>query len=409
MSGFQSQIPSIDIPSIFMAAQQIRNARLQEEKMRSEMNAQRDREVLLASLPDAYAKALGGDFKQLIRIDPGLATQVRGQLADEQQRNAAAADAQAKREAEQAAQEKTRIANVRRLAAGRLRQGPQYLPDAIQMIQGQNAAEGIQAPQLSAMMQPTPEMQRRLLDELEASATGTLGQEKDGLLSPEEEAQQMRLRKAGATSISNTVDTSGLQKSVQGNLEEKIADDQITLGAIEDIKSLGDPSRFLGLKNKLKVSTLGALASVDDSLLDKDSLALVQDARDFGEGVDQLYFSARKVVTGTGAGERELREIRKGMLNTDLSSPEFKRSLERLERTTRRNIGIRQSLLRSGVRDPKKLQEAMGVEIEKQIERESARKKQSALPADKAQAFEDYIRNNPGATDEDALRIIGVE
>lgn len=137
--------------------------------------------------------------------------------------------------------------------------------------------------------------------------------------------------------------------SSRAKLEQSLEKGEILLGRIADIRSYGDPSRFLGLKSKVANFTLSKIADVAPSLLDEGQQQAVADARQFKEDVDQVYLESKVEITGASGAEKELAEIRGTVLSTDLNTPEFNASLDRLERVTRRNMDIRRRLLERGV------------------------------------------------------------
>lgn len=164
-------------------------------------------------------------------------------------------------------------------------------------------------------------------------------------------------RQARAKATQVNVGHSELAGGPKGKFQEDIASGEELLADIADLKALATPegadrpdySQFLGLRNKAKNFTLNAIADMSPESLDPDTLNQLGLAREFREGADQIYLKAKKNITGVSAGQAELREIRGTVLNSDLNSPEFSASIDKLERVTARNNDIKRRLLDEGI------------------------------------------------------------
>jgi hypothetical protein len=202
------------------------------------------------------------------------------------------------------------------------------------------------------------------------------------------EMQKLMAKQGGGININLPGGNAEIEKGVRAKFQESQAGDEMLLAKIDDIRSYGDPSRFLGLKSQVKNFALSKIAGVDGDLLSPESQQLVSDARLFKEDVESTYLQSKVAITGASGGQQELREIRNAVLSTDMSSPEFQASLDKLERVTRRNMDIRSRLLREGL-DLKSTggRKRLSDEIDRARASEASKSNEAAIEAALAKEF----------------------
>jgi hypothetical protein len=218
----------------------------------------------------------------------------------------------------------------------------------------------------------------------------------EGLVPGTQEAEQ-RAHTLNEKSGGLTVNMPGaLGNGTREKIQQALEKDQILLAELDDIEALGDPGQFLGLKNQVKNFTLGTLAGLDPGLVSAETRDQLGKARQFKEGVERIYLAGKVEVTGASGAEKELREIRGAMLNTDLNGPDFKASFARLRHVTERNMRIRQALLRDGV-DVGTVEgrKRYSSELDRAIAAEKA-------PKDHPPAFVERLQQEAAAGDKDA-------
>lgn len=297
----------------------------------------------------ARKAASQGDLGPLMELDPEAASRIQGQI-----------DERGKTEA-------VRRANIMRYAAAGLAR-----PDASRQDAGRTPIYGLL--QQAGIKPPSPwadpEEHAAFRQQIEGLAAGQLGAEPMARQPSDAIAERLQLERGLAPGTSefrtgyselaeqerrdrlaraSAVGGGQLAATMVAQTQGGIAEGEELLANLGDIKSLGDPSKFLGLRNKVKTWTLGAIAEIDESVLSGKEAEQLGKAREFQEGVEELYLAGKKEITGVAAGVREVREIRRALLNTDMSAPEFKASFDRLERVTRRNIEIKRRLLSQGI------------------------------------------------------------
>jgi len=212
--------------------------------------------------------------------------------------------------------------------------GPESAPGAAQRIGNQADALRL-ATEGPAKEDKVSELGRKLEEAGYVRGTSQFQKRLDGLLD-----------KAGGTTINMP---GALEGGTRAKLQQSLEKDEILLAELDDLAALGDPSKFLGLKNKAKNFTLGAIAGIAPEALDAETNEQLGNARLFREGVERIYLQGKVDITGASGAEKELREIRGAMLNTDLSGPDFAASFNRLRHVTERNMQIRRRLLEDGV------------------------------------------------------------
>jgi hypothetical protein len=263
--------------------------------------------------------------------------------------------------------------------------GERTTPQGLQRIQGE--AESMQN-----ALNPKPEEPKTTNDMVEFMSISGLkpgdpafGAKFDAWLTKQNHSRATQINMPGA-----------LGESTKNKLQQANADDEMLLAKIGDIRSYGDPSKFLGLRSKATNFALGAIASISPESLSEEERQQVADARLFKEDVESTYLQAKVDITGSSGGEKELREIRNAVLSTDMSSPEFNASLDKFERVTRRNMEIRNRLMAQGFdlksADGKK---ALSAEIDKAQQAERPKQPQTVKPPpDAAARLEDDFRHN---------------
>jgi hypothetical protein len=191
--------------------------------------------------------------------------------------------------------------------------------------------------------------------------------ERDTRLKAEQQAfsnnldlRRVRAQEANAGKPSTVVNVGGQQQpgapqnmpltaGQQSAQQEKLHGEEMQLARIDRLKTLGDPGQYLGLKNKIKSFSLSAVSEIAPDLVGEDQQKYLGNAREFRETVGEVFNKERKEITGAGASVKELEGLKDSVLNTDMSAPEFRRSIEKFEFFLRRSIDARRKLLREGI------------------------------------------------------------
>lgn len=164
-------------------------------------------------------------------------------------------------------------------------------------------------------------------------------------------AQEMAARKAGAASTTVQVDTGKqpLERSVRSQTQGSLLENQQMLGHLAAIQAGAKPEMFtLWGKVKDKAGRVGA--QLDPDIFGAQGLVDSVKARTkVNNDVEQLFNAYRKEITGAAAPIAELEQLRKVMLNMDLSWPEFQAAMEQFNDKLTRTIRLQRKVLREGV------------------------------------------------------------
>lgn len=141
------------------------------------------------------------------------------------------------------------------------------------------------------------------------------------------------------TNLTKPVETS-LQKDIIG-LEQQS----------EDLKVLGESFKkgYLTYGGKLKRFALKEYDKINPDLLDDDQRTFIQGAREFTEGVEQIFNAYRKEITGAQAAMKELAMLRGSILNKKLTPSEFDASFNRYVSQINRGLRLKKYFLGKGI------------------------------------------------------------
>lgn len=251
-------------------------------------------------------------------------------------------------------------------------QGKQIRPDALQALERFRAPDNF----VEVAPQPTPADIDAI--QKEASLRASLGTKEQDPLRPTGEMIEAasiirkdlnvteamkdprwasvldRVQRTRATQVNNMVGGSQkLTNEATSKLQKEIEEGQQALGMLEDIKSLGDPSAFLSITKKKENAKLSLMDLAKDvpfvRKLTPDERSQLQKATDFEQMVKSYMLAQRRIVTGTGGGEKEMEEIEKSLLSGRLTPEQFTASLARADRQARRALAIKMDMLANGV------------------------------------------------------------
>jgi hypothetical protein len=143
--------------------------------------------------------------------------------------------------------------------------------------------------------------------------------------------------------------TSPLTEGARTQMQDKLEATRDTIFQIDELRKLGSPSRFLGAQSRVKNWALEQAAGVAPSQLSDEQKNLVADDRRFNEINYSIFNNMRRIVTGAGASEKELAQLRSTIVNTSLDPVSYEAALNRLEDFNRRAESTYSRLLRQGV------------------------------------------------------------
>lgn len=138
----------------------------------------------------------------------------------------------------------------------------------------------------------------------------------------------------------------GLTKPNQNELQRDVIGGMGTLARLDEIAN-SYKSDYLTAQGAVKGWT-GRMADKLGMASD-DQKAFIQGQRKFTQQVDQEFNAYRKDITGAAAAMAELRDLKKAMINTDLSPAEFEAAYMAYRDSVARMLRIRQGILREGV------------------------------------------------------------
>lgn len=137
----------------------------------------------------------------------------------------------------------------------------------------------------------------------------------------------------------------GLNTPVQGKLQQDVLDKEKGLSQFEEIEKGYDPDYFtyrnqkgagaasVAQKSKgipLIEQGAEALAGVLTGKTKEERAEFLSKRKAYMNGVEQMFNTYKKEITGAAAGEKEIEQIRNSFINGDLSPSEFKGALEQI-------------------------------------------------------------------------------
>lgn len=139
----------------------------------------------------------------------------------------------------------------------------------------------------------------------------------------------------------------GLSKPSVTKIEQKLISAEQAAGSLADIKANYDPA-FLTIPGDIRLKVLRGQSLLGFNLSPEQEQALGK-RRVFEESVNSYFNAYRQQVTGAQASFAELQNLKKALLNTDLSAPEFEASFNRLVSESNRLSRIYQNVLSKGI------------------------------------------------------------
>lgn len=134
------------------------------------------------------------------------------------------------------------------------------------------------------------------------------------------------------------VDTA-LQKSQITNIESLIELDEIGKSYHRDYLTYG---------GRIKDIMLAVKSKANYKLTPKEK-KFVNGRRTFTQGVNRGFNAYRKEITGAAAAVKELADLKKATLNTDLSPDQFEASFRTYQSALKRSLRVKNMLLRKGI------------------------------------------------------------
>lgn len=139
----------------------------------------------------------------------------------------------------------------------------------------------------------------------------------------------------------------GLSKPSITKIEQKLISAEQAAGSLADIKASYDPA-FLTIPGDIRLKFLRGQSLMGFNLSPEQEQAIGK-RRVFEESVNSYFNAYRQQVTGAQASFAELQNLKKALLNTDLSAPEFEASFNRLVAESNRLSRIYQNVLSKGI------------------------------------------------------------
>ena len=148
--------------------------------------------------------------------------------------------------------------------------------------------------------------------------------------------------------IQGTPEQFKLQKPITKEAQQKTIAAGESLARLNRIRKNYDPA-FLTWKGKGQawLSSVKSKAGADLSI---DEKAFLRKRRQFEQGVNFEFNAYRKMITGAAAAVKELEDLKKAMISTDLSPVEFEAAWEEYGNELGRSLRIRNKLLREGLK-----------------------------------------------------------
>jgi hypothetical protein len=138
----------------------------------------------------------------------------------------------------------------------------------------------------------------------------------------------------------------GLTKTNQNEMQKDVISGMGTLSRLDEIAN-SYKSDYLTAQGAAK-GFVGRMADKVGMASD-DQKSFIQGRRKFTQQVDQEFNAYRKEITGAAAAMAELKDLKKAMINTDLSPAEFEAAYMAYRDSVARMLRIRQGILREGV------------------------------------------------------------
>lgn len=330
MGTYSNQIQGLDIPSIYLAAQTYRQR--QTEMDRAQQERQRQDQIR-----NLYAGAMQGDAQaaqQVQALDPvGYV-----QLEKQQQANAAT-------QQDQAIQNITTTGNMLRAvkASPNPAQTFQVVRNqAIQMGLGneQTIPTAYDPQWVDAILAQADAMSRSRTN---ANDTPDIRNFLFSESHPNFVEYQLAQRRAGAPMNPYAMD---LTKAQQSAHQEGVFNAQQLLNKLDYLDTF-DATKLLTIGRKVTDYGKGLVAhtGMAPEAWEQD----IAYRESFEETVNDIFNIYRKEITGAGAAVAELRDLRRAIMNTSMSPPQFEAAKQRLRQFTEQTLALRKQLLDEGM------------------------------------------------------------
>lgn len=150
---------------------------------------------------------------------------------------------------------------------------------------------------------------------------------------------------------SNSINSQGNQPLARSGLTKTLQQEVIeledTLERVNTIKDRYSPD-FLTYQGK-GAAYLSSLKSKADIELTNEDRKFLKDKKKFEVLVNRDFNAYRKLITGAAAAEKELQDLKKATINTDLSPAEFEATIDIYQEELQRGLRLKRRLLRDGI------------------------------------------------------------
>lgn len=176
-----------------------------------------------------------------------------------------------------------------------------------------------------------------------------------GFTSPEEFQAELRRRQASLEAgrtrplVQNTILPQGnipASRATQNQAQKSLLDSLELSGDLEGVSQLGDVSDLLTAPGRLATAAadlainLGIPAKLAENRVQRDAQLQVRTGK--------VFNTFRRNITGAAAPEKELQELKKTVISTDLNSVRFATALKELQSATLRAIRLNRKVLLQG-------------------------------------------------------------
>lgn len=145
----------------------------------------------------------------------------------------------------------------------------------------------------------------------------------------------------------NLVQASGPTKKVTGDLQKDLINAEKSMLSIQTIKKRYN-DQYLAYSGDLRAGYARYAEKLGISLTDAQK-AFLKGRTKFRQMVQQEFNTYRKEITGAAAAVQELSDLKKSMMNTELSPTEFEGAVEVYQEATMRMLRLKRKFLREGL------------------------------------------------------------
>jgi len=205
-------------------------------------------------------------------------------------------------------------------------------------------------PSLMAGMMKPPDQEKLVQIYDKSSPTGTKFVPESQAVGMPGKAQSGMKLEMGPDGTFSFIQGAGadIAKPTRNDAEEKVISAGESLARLQRIKANYDPA-FLTYQGKGKAWYAG-IKSKADFELNPEEKQFLSKRRRFTQGVNYEFNAYRKLITGAAAAVKELEDLKKAVINTDLSPAEFEAAYNEYSRELQRTVRIRNQILREGIK-----------------------------------------------------------